>query len=854
MIRPTRPPRTLERILLWISDGPDRESLPGDFSEVYARITRQRGLAAARRWYVLGILRLLPSYLHQQITWGLEMIKNTLKITLRLLGRYKVFSFINIFGLAAGLAGAIMIFLWVQDELSYDRFHRNIDSLHIVMMESPEIGITAYGPGPLGPALKETFPEIRNTARLFGESWAPIRHEEKLFNSRLMGVDPSFFDMFSFPVIRGDGRNPLPGPQSMVLTKATASKLFGTREAVGQTVGFEWWGAWHDFQVTAVIGDIPANSHLQTDIFLPFTFVTLSGMDIEGWNVRAYRTYVQLDEGVAPAAASLKIGGLMARHMTENPASLSLFPVTRIHLHEPSGGALITYIYVFTFIGALILAVACINFMNLSTSRSARRAREVGLRKVVGSTRSQLVRQFLGESLVMTLLSFALALGLTALLLPHLNALLGKQLALRFSEGQMIGFLSLALLTGLISGSYPAFLLSSFLPGPILKESRQGPVRGAGLRKVLFVSQFAISIFLIASTLVVLRQTRFMRSKDLGINKECVINMELRGGLRRNFTAFRNTLLENPDILAVSATNGSFTKRFTTDGIAWEGKERETWPVMAIHSVDYDYADIFDISMAQGRFFSRDFPADRTESFIINESAARTMGMKDPVGKRISVPLPFEGTREGRIVGVVSDFHFRSLHQKIEPLILVVFPGWFTDLYVRMRPDRLPQTLAFIEKTIQTMAPDFPVEYAFLDDRIDSLYRVETRIGTLVRSGAILAVLIALLGLYGLAAFAAEQRTKEIGIRKVLGASVREVALLLSRQFALWVLLANVIAWPAAFFAARAWLRGFAYQAGNPVWIYAAAGGAALALALLTVGFHSVRAAAADPVRSIRYE
>ena len=301
-------------------------------------------------------------------------------------------------------------------------------------------------------------------------------------------------------------------------------------------------------------------------------------------------------------------------------------------------------------------------------------------------------------------------------------------------------------------------------------------------------------------------------------------------------------------------TNGSFTRRFATDNAGWEGKDPEKRVIMAIHAVDYAYAEVFDIQMAQGRYFSREYPADRTGSVIVNETAVRTMGMEDPLGKRFVVPLPFGGDREARIVGVAKDFHFRSLHRKIEPLILVIAPEWFTDLYIRMRPDRLPQTLAFIEKTIRTMAPDFPFDYVFLDDKIDSLYRAEMRIGTLVRFGMILAVIIACLGLYGLASYTAEQRTKEIGIRKVLGASVAEVVLLLSRQFAVWVIMANVIAWPAAYFATKLWQQGFAYRAGNPLWIFAAAGAAVLVLALVTVGTQSVRAATADPVQSIRYE
>ena len=833
----------------------DQESLVGDFAEYYHRIADRRGEPAALAWYSLALLKLIPSYLYFQITWGIEMMRNTLKITLRFINRNKGFSFINISGLAVGLACSFLIFLWVHNEFSYDRFHENADRLHRVLLESPGIdGLSAYGPGPMAAALKNSVPEIREVTRLFGSVPAPVRYDERLFTSRVMGVDPAFFHMFTFPVIQGDVGNPLPDPQSMVLTKKTALRLFGTEDPVGKTVGLEWWGPWHDFHITAVIDDIPSNSDIQADLFLPFTFVTLSGMDIESWNVSGYKTYVRLERKTAFATVNAKISGLMEGYYVENAPVLSLYPLIRIHLHNPDGGGPIVYVYVFIFIGCLILGAACINFINLSTSRAVKRAREVGLRKVVGSTRSQLIRQFMGESLIMTFLAFGTALGMAALALPALNRMLETELAVKASGIHILGYLSIVLITAFFAGLYPAFFLASYRPALVLRGSGRMLSRGTGFRRPLMIAQFVISIFLIISTLIIYRQITFMRGRDLGINRDCVINMELRGGLRGNYSSIRNTLLEHPSIQAISTTNGSFTKRFATNLADWEGKDPDLRLVTAIHAVDYDYEKIFDIQMTQGRYFTRDFPTDASDGIVVNETAVRAMGLQDPIDKRVTVPLPFDSLKERRIIGVVKDYHFRSLHENIEPLVLVLTPSWYTDLYIRIHPEGLPRTLSFIEKTIGEMAPDFPFTYTFLDTQIDRLYQVEMKVGTLVKIGMGIALFIACLGLLGLASFTAAQRIREIGIRKVLGASTAEILLLLNRKFVLWVAVANLIAWPLAYMAMKSWLQAFAYRVEMPVGLFAAAGLGILGLAMLIASIQTIRAAASDPAKSLRQE
>jgi len=856
MPAPIRPPRFFELLLRRVTPWAEREPLLGDLEEIYTRLLGERGKVRARAWYGSTVARLIPATLGGEIRWRLEMLFNYLTVFLRNLRKQKAYSVINITGLAAGLAGATLIFLWAQHELSYDRFHENADRIGLVLLKPDHADyLSRYAPGPLGPALKKDYPEIIEATRSF-EAPAPLRYQDRIFNGRVCGVDPSFFRIFSFPFLHGGGREPLADPDSIVLGESMAERLFGTEDPLGKTVGFEWWGTWHDFRVIGVVADVPANSTLRFDYLLPFNFVTRSGMSIEDWEASAYQTYVLIAETASLPAVEQKIAGTMKRVNPASPYLLRLQPLTRFHLHHPEGGGSIAYVTILSLIGLFILMIACIDFMNLSTARSLKRAREVGLRKVVGSSRGGLIRQFLMESFAFSVLALGLALVMVRLLLPSFSRIVNAPLHLRFTMSQAPVILGMTLLTGFLSGSYPALYLSRFNPLQVLKGASPKGRSGFSLRRLLVVFQFVVSIGLTVGTWTISRQLFFMRTRDLGINTEFVINFELRGDLRNNYRTVKTRLLENPDVLAVSATNGSFTKRFATDKAAWEGKDPGDKVVMAIHAVDFDYPKVFDLEMAEGRYFSRQFPTDLTAGIIVNETAVRVMGMENPLGKRLYCPIPFAAERAewGTIVGVVKDFHFRSLHDRIEPLILAIAPGWTTDCYVRIRPANAPRTLAFIEKTFKETAPGFPFEYAFLDETIDRLYKTEMRIGDLVRSGTVLAVFISCLGLFGLASFTAEQRTKEIGIRKVLGASTAGVTALLTGEFTKWVLVANVIAWPVSYLVMRSWLRTFAYRINLKPGVFLLSGALAGAVALLSVGFQAVRAARANPAASIRYE
>jgi putative ABC transport system permease protein len=848
-------PRILEYFLQRLASSQNKESLAGDFAEIYDRILRENGKAKALRWYLCHILKLVPSHIEDQIFWSVDMIRSYSKIAFRSFLRHKGFSLINISGLAIGLACAILILVWIQHELSYDGFHTNADRIHRVILNYGKKDVFGpHGPGALGPALKEEYPEIIDSARFFFVEKNPLRYKDKILNASLCGTDPSFAKIFTFPFLKGDPEKALVHPKSIVLTETLAKTIFDQNDPLGETLSFEWWGQWHDFMVTGVMEDVPPHSHIQFDYLLPLNYVTLSGMDIESWDAIAYHAYVLLNEDVNEEALGKKIAGTLKRHLPESPYTVHLEPLRRIHLYNYAGGGSITYIYLFGIIGLFILGIACINFMNLSTARSSDRSLEVGMRKVVGSHRSQLITQFLCESVLMAFVALCLALFLVRLFLPSLRNITNTPLETTIFGSQILAFLGIAILTGLLSGSYPALYLSKVIPVKVLKGAHRSGGRGLLLRRYLVIAQFAISILMIFGTVIAYEQLIYLRNKDLGFDKESIVNFPLRGGLRNNYSAIKQELMKNPKILAVCKTNGSFFRRFATDEAVWQGKEEGERVVMAIHSVDFDYAKVFGLQMVQGRYFSDEFSTDVSEGIIVNETALKAMGLEDPIGTPFYCPMPLNMSKDGIIIGVVKDFHFRSLHRKIEPLILGIAPGWHTDMYVKMQGQDLPATLAHIQKTLGTFASDFPFEFNFLDENIDSLYKTEMRLGLLIKYGASIAIFIACLGLFGLASFTAEQRTKEIGIRKVLGASASNITVLLTKEFTRWVLVANGIAWPVGYLVMRKWLENFAYRIEIPIWTYVFSGCLVLGLSLLTVCHKAIKAALANPADSLRYE
>ncbi|MCJ7679784.1 MAG: ABC transporter permease, partial [Candidatus Aminicenantes bacterium] len=722
--------RILEALLRFLLSSRDGEPLSGDFSEIYERIRNKSGKGAAVFWNIFHILKLVPDYLKIQLQGSLAMLKNYFKIALRILNKNRGYSVINIVGLAVGMTVCLFIFLWVRDELSYDRFNENIHNIYKVIYKDPVSNeYWSHGCGPVGPALASGYPEITHYTRYFGPVSSPLRFGELNTSADVAGADPGFFNIFTFPFLEGDPETALQKPDSIVLTESTARKYFGNQSPLGQTMIFEWWGTWHDVLVTAVIGDVPSNSHLNFDFLLPISFVTWSGMSITDWNINAYHTYVRLKDRTDFHAVESRISGFMKEHLPKYSNEMGLFPVRDIHLHYFMGGTTaMTHVTVFSFIGFLVLLLAGINFINLTTARSGKRASEVGLRKVVGARRSQLISQFLGESLLLAVLACALSLLAVYLLLPSVNLIVEKQLRLSLSGGLVPVFIGVMLLFGLAAGLYPALYLSSFSPMRDLRLARGSRSGRPLLRRVLVVTQFVISISLIICSITVVRQVGFMRHKDWGITTDHIINFELRGDIRNNNRAIRERLLQNPDIKGITVCNFALNKSFATR-VAWEGMDPDEKGDVSVISADYEFQKVFDQEMKEGRYFSREYVTDARSAVVINEEAARRMGMDQPIGRHLSCPLPFDSDREGTIIGVVKDYHFRSLHQPIFPLVMVIHPAWMTDLYIRIGPSDLQGTLAGIEKTMKEMAPGSPFEFTFLDQDIDSLYRTEVRGG-----------------------------------------------------------------------------------------------------------------------------
>ncbi len=785
------------------------------------------------------------------------MIKNYIKIALRNLSRHKGYSFINIAGLAIGMACCILILLWVKDELSFDRFHKNADNICRVIQDikfSDHSTTWAITQGPLGPSLKEDFSEIANFTRVTGRRFR-LTYGEHSYDEVLGMADGSIFEMFTFPLIEGDQQTALSDPHSIVLTEEMAKKYFGDEHPIGKVLKAD---DQYDFLVTGIMEEFPLNSHFRYNFLIPFIFGRELKYTVDNWRNSQFSTYVQIQEGIPYQEVVQKISGYLYEKPTiEKDAKLNLQPLARIHLYsdyefDRTHGD-ITYVTIFSLIAFFILLIACINFMNLTTARSANRAREVGMRKVAGAYRRDLVRQFFGESILLAFIALIFAVGMVLLLLPVFNELAAKELSFGISGNiqALLVLLGIAILTGIIAGSYPAFFLSAFQPAIVLKGTLHSGSRGSNFRKVLVVLQFSLTILLIVCTSIVYNQMNFMRNRKLGYHKEYLVYVVLRGDIRQQFDAVKEELLKNPNILDVTSSGTIPTSgyNFSNSLWRWKGQDPDEEILMRASFIDYNYFKTFGMEIVEGRSYSKEYATDPTEALIVNEEAVKVMGMESPLGKQLGI-----GDNQAKIIGVVKNYHFRSLKQEIESLILILNPQNCWALFARLNSEDVSKTIGHMEKVWGQFAPGYPFNYRFMDETIDNLYRSEQQIGTLFRYFSILAIFISCLGLFGLASFMAEQRTKEIGIRKVLGATVSNILLLLSKEFATWVLIANIIAWPVAYYAMNRWLQGYAYRINIALWSFVLAAVFALAIALFSVSYQAVRAATANPADALRYE
>jgi len=785
------------------------------------------------------------------------MLRNYLKVAVRSLLRHRGYSAINIAGLAAGMACAVLILLWVRDELSFDRFHRDADSLYQVQENQHysagvyHVNVTPY---PAGPAFAAGIPEVVEMSRYSWTGGLLLRHGDKAFyEDDVRAVDPAFLQMFTFPLASGRTETALDDPHSLVLTEAVARKYFGDVDPVGEVVSVNNQYA---FTVTGVLEEIPLNSSLRFSILVPMEFHRERGQYSDNWGNNSIGTYVRLQEGVSIAAVEETMTSMLREHNPESTTDFVLAPLIDKHLHShfgfgpPRGD--IQYVYLFAALAGFVLLIACINFMNLSTARSAQRAREIGLRKVVGALRGQMARQFMGESVLVSGIALLAAVPLVQLLLPPFNDLAGKEIALDpAGDWSVLALLvGVALVTGLVAGSYPALFLSSFRPVAVLKGSLRAGAGSSLFRRALVVLQFSLSIGLIVGTAVVYEQLSFMRGRKLGYDREQVLHIRMRGEIPQAYEELKRELVAHPSVLAVSAAVQRLPHiGSNSSGGDWDGKDPEWDLVIGNTRVDYDFIAAMGIELAEGRSFSTEFATDAAEAVLVNETLAGLMGLEPTVGQRLYL------WRENRIIGVMKDFHFRPVRDEIEPLAL-----WLSDpqemqwMVVKLAPQGAVAGVDFLEETWEQVVPDYPLEYEFMDHDFDWMYRNEQRMAQVLRWAAIAAVAIGCLGLFGLASFMGEQRTKEIGVRKVLGASVTGVVLLLTHEFTRWVLAANAIAWPVAWYVTGRWLQGFAYRVDLSWHLLLLAGAAALALAWLTVGYQAVRGALANPIDSLRYE
>ena len=812
------------------------------------------------------------------------MFKNYIKIAVRNIVRQRTYSFINIIGLAIGIACCILILLFVRYELSYDQFNKKADRIYRVTREwfnedgASSLHLARVAP-PIGPLLKNDFPQIvQEETRFLQDGDVVLKVGEKSFiENRFFWAEQSSFKIFTVSFIEGDKNTALSEPKSIVITQSMAKKYFGNEDALGKSIKY---GNLGELKVTGIIKDIPENSHLKYDFLA--SFITLYSPAIigrktleENWGSNNYLTYILLKKNVPieqlknkiPSFIDKYVGQVVRREHGKLPArafhnytTLHLQKLTDIHLHshlttEVEENGDIKNVYIFSAIAFFVLLIACINFMNLATARSTKRAREIGVRKVLGAYRQQLIKQFIGESLLTVFISLFFSILIVEVALKPFSNFSNRALPFNlFSDPLLLaGILILALIVGFLSGSYPALMLSSFQPVTVLKGNKILS-RKSTFRTILVILQFTISITLIISMGIVFQQIQYVKNKDLGYNKDHLLILPSGKKIKNNLASFKSQLLQNPNIKMVTSSRLVPSNMLLNNWGAQIFEDNKPVSLkfrLAVDEVDYDFFKTYQIMFTSGRDFSKKYATDDSTAFILNESAVHQLGWtaKNAIDKRMKY-----GGINGRIIGVVHDFNFESLHNEIVPIIFLITKTGNEQVTVRISGINIPLTLEFLKKKWKEYRPEYPFDYTFLDNQLAGLYNKDQKIGDVFGIFAIIAVIIACLGLFGLASYTAEVRTKEIGIRKVLGAKVSGIISLLLKEFLVLILIANIIAWPVSYYFMNKWLNEFAYKTGVSLWLFAAAGATAMIITILTISYQSIKAATANPVKSLRYE
>jgi putative ABC transport system permease protein len=862
-----KPPKLPFWLLKKITPRHDFDFVKDNIQDLYEAVSAEQGSSRADLWVWGEVLKSLPGFISASIYWRLTMIASYLKIGLRHLKKYRLYGLLNITGLSLGLASCILIFLYVDFEFSYDKFHPNAHRIYRPVTD--EYAGSSYL---LGERLLADVPEVEEAVRLKNVSdfELPILSygDRHYFEKKFFIADSSIFEVFHLPFLYGNPEMALSSPDSLVLTQSTALKYFGHTNPVGKTLKYE--NEW-DFVVSGVIEDIPKNSHFAFDILASVAAnERLTGSnDRTKWSSGNFRTYLLLKEGASKQVVEQKMLSILLDtekiYFTKNKYHLQ--PLTDIHLYSALRGEFkdngdIRLIYFYAAIGMIILLVACINFINLASAHSLNRSLEVGIRKVLGADRRQVMRQFLGESLLYSWLALPVALLVVRYFLPVFDTLTNSNLSFSrlgslYSIAALVGITSII---GILSGSYPAFFGSSFHPVMAIKGEKSSDLKRLSFRNVLVLLQFTVSAVFICCTLIVSNQMSFIRNRNLGIRTGQVVNIPLNRNTCEKADLIKNEISNHAGVLSVTVSDFLPSYEQTTHmGGEWEGMEEGDIDTFRYLFVDHDFVETFDIELIEGRGFSEDIRSDIGSAYILNETAVRAMGLTSALGKNFKI----DGLVDhfGKVIGVMKDFNFRSLHHAIDPMVLFIPPGhprWKfyapSNMSVKIEGQDIPEILGSLKGAFKKIIPHQPFDYYFFDEDFDNVYQAEQKRKSVYGFFAIFSVLIACLGLYGLASFTAQRRTKEMGIRKVMGASVWQLVYLLFKEFGKWILIANVVAWPIVYFVMHAWLQNFAYRIAIGLDVFVLSSFLALAVACVTVSYQAVKTAMADPIESLRYE
>ena len=882
------PPKRARQFLRWYCPENLFEEIEGDLLEAFQFHAKKEGLTAAKWRYTWDVIRFfnpttfeksrrLNRHSQHYGTNHLAMFKNYFKIALRNLWKQKVSSFINVTGLCIGLAGFFLIGLFVIDEWQYDRYHPEGDRVYRIYSERGGVGagaMWATSSPALGPTLKEEFGEVEQSLRLYLIRQKTLfkKEEQSYLEENGFFAEPSIFNLFHLPFLYGDPKLALQEPNSIVLTERLAKKYFGKKNPIGQTLTVKK----KEVTVTGVLKELPPHFHLQFDFLLPFEYLLnqVSKERIQSWVWQDFTNYIMVKPNTDVKQLSAKLPAFVEQHAHPETKKkgfhyyLHLQPLQEIHLHsaqlrnDVAVRGNYQYLVGLAVVGLFLLMIACINFITLTTARAVRRSKEVGIRKAAGALRSQLVVQFIGEAVLTVGIAMLLASQVVLFLLPYLNDFTGKELLFPLYTNPYLipAMLGFAIFTGLVAGSYPAFILSGFRPALALKSTQ---LKLSGhvfwLRKGLVVIQFTLSTLLIISVLIIFRQVNFLNHTDMGFQKEQLLYFPMKGKMFRNLDMTKEEFVKIPGVTSASTCFGIPGDIVSGDGIIVPHREHKDLPAR-IFLIDHEYIETMGMEIIAGRDFSREIGTDAHEGFIINETAVKTLELGDSPDDAIDKPLEWDmwtdndTIKKGRVIGVVKDFHYASLHEEIQTTVLHIYPDGYWKMALRINTADLPGTLAAIEQTWEQFETGYPIDYQFTDASFGAMYKEESKLSSLLRIFTLLAIFIACIGAFGLATYSTEQRRKEIGIRKVLGASVGGIVGLLSKDFLKLVCIAILVASPVAWYLMNQWLKDFAYRIDIQWWVFVLAGILALFIAFLTVSFQSISAALANPVKALRNE